>query len=394
VAFKFTSFTGATNADKVIINNCPDDTCIRRAGEDFLGIVSVSPSFMYQSAAYVANKGYMQIIFVAGDSAVSGFSGTWTLGTPGMCRNCAVATYSGTTGVTVCANCPTNSISPLSSTAIAACVANAGYSGQGSGPFTPCSAGKFKAVSGPQACTDCQSGTYSALTGSPECTDCPTPSMSPPASTTIAACVANAICPAGTYFAVTPTCSGNTASCCTTGMASISGTSGTVSEGQPNDYANNMVCNWIIGPSSNARFTFSAFDLEQGYDWVTLYDCPDAACSSQSMIVKLTQGATVVSNTYTAYAGYMKIVFTSDSDTGYNGFSGTWNLSNPLNRSCYRCIDGTYSGTNDATACTDCGQGTYSAADRSSCVACPADSFAPARSTACLCNTDYQGGVA
>jgi hypothetical protein len=120
------------------------------------------------------------------------------------------------------------------------------------------------------------------LTGASICTNCPTNSMSPRASTAIAACVTNAVCPAGTYFAVTPTCSGNTTSCCSTGMSSISATSGTVSEGQPNPYANNMICNWIIGPSSDLRFTFSTVDLEYPYDWVTLYNCPDAACTSKS----------------------------------------------------------------------------------------------------------------
>ena len=174
----------------------------------------------------------------------------------------------------------------------------------------------------------------------------------------------------------------NTGTCCTAGMVQISDTSGTISEGPENPYADSMKCDWTIGPSSHISFTFSSFDIEQEYDSVTLYSCSDIQCSSKNQIGYFEGSASrpsegsnrppVLNTQYVVTTGYMRIVFRSDSTVSFVGFIGTWN------------------------AAVNCPEGTYSAADHASCVSCPGNSSSPAGSSAfsaCVCNIGYEGNT-
>jgi len=84
-----------------------------------------------------------------------------------VCTDCAVGTYSSTSGATtasVCVDCSAGKYSATGSDAATDCVCVAGYSGPDGGACTACVAGKYKANPGSAVCTDCMPNSYHALT--------------------------------------------------------------------------------------------------------------------------------------------------------------------------------------------------------------------------------------
>jgi hypothetical protein len=166
-------------------------------------------------------------------------------------------------------------------------------------------AGKFKAVAGSGACTDCLAGTYSESVQSDS---------------------------------VTVTCGGSCGDGCTPSSGT---TSGTFSDA-PGDYGNNENCWWLMSasPGTDMRVSFPAFDTESGYDFVSVFRCSEASCSSPEQILRQS-GSLSSSNVYSSVTGFLKVTFTSDGSVVRSGFTGTWStgsVSSTLGaRTCLAC---------------------------------------------------------
>ena len=124
-------------------------------------------------------------------------------------------------------------------------------------------------------------------------------------------------------------CSGNT---------TFTSSSGTFSDGSNNNqYANNSTCSWLIQPPSAASITltFSAFDTEQNFDGVAVYDGID----NTAPLLGQFSGSTIPSSV-TSSGGSMFVEFLSDNAERDNGWTANYtsttlgiedtNLSNNL----------------------------------------------------------------
>ena len=153
------------------------------------------------------------------------------------------------------------------------------------------------------------------------------------------------------------TCSG---SC---GCSPSSGRSGIISDGSGN-YGNNENCQWVLqarGGAGIVSLSFSYFDTESGYDYVTIYECSSSSCSSRQQVARLA-GSVSASSSYRSSTGIMQVVFTSDGSVTRGGFQGEWtagNLGEPISMTCTPCGAGTYASASAATHCADCPAGKY-----------------------------------
>ena len=113
---------------------------------------------------------------------------------------------------------------------------------------------------------------------------------------------------------------------CSSSCGILTAASGTVSDG-PSNYANNAYCKWIIAPTSAARITitFTVFDTESGYDWVTLSSCTDIDCGSKQQIMR--QSGTSLPSSVTSETGFLMAEFSSDNSVVRSGFSATWTVT-------------------------------------------------------------------
>jgi Zn-dependent metalloprotease len=110
----------------------------------------------------------------------------------------------------------------------------------------------------------------------------------------------------------TPTCDGGTV---------FSSPSGTFSDGSGSGtYGHNQFCYWFIAPpcASTVTLSFSAFDTEQDYDGVIVYD--DLEGTNQ--IALLT--GTSIPSPVTSTTGVMTVVFISDYLYNYQGFTANY----------------------------------------------------------------------
>ena len=199
--------------------------------------------------------------------------------------------------------------------------------GPDGGPCTACEAGKYKATTGSGVCIDCDAGKYSIGPDS-----------------------------------VTVTCGGSCGDGCTPSSGT---TSGTFSDG-PSDYSNNENCWWLMTASTGTdmRVSFPAFNTESGYDFVSVFRCSEASCSSPEQVMRQS-GSLSSSNVYNSVTGFLKVTFTSDGSVTGGGFTGTWST-------------GSVASTLGATTC----------------LACPANSNSSAGSqalSACTCNPGFNG---
>eukprot|EP00960_Hanusia_phi_P003329 97857-Hanusia_phi.AAC.1 len=101
--------------------------------------------------------------------------------------------------------------------------------------------------------------------------------------------------------------------------------SGFVTSGYTN-YADNSDCTWIIAPqgASNVTLTFDLFQLETGYDYVSLYSCTSIDCSYPYWLADLTGYLDEIDQPVTSPTGIMQVVFTSDESVDWRGFCATW----------------------------------------------------------------------
>ena len=124
---------------------------------------------------------------------------------------------------------------------------------------------------------------------------------------------------------VSVTCGGT----CGAGCSPSSGeTSGTFSDGSGNsNYDNNEDCWWLISaPGGDISVSFSSFDTESGYDYVSIYRCDTATCDDSSERILREAGTLSPSNVYSSSTGFLKVTFTSDSTTARSGFTAEWSV--------------------------------------------------------------------
>jgi Zn-dependent metalloprotease len=108
-------------------------------------------------------------------------------------------------------------------------------------------------------------------------------------------------------------CSGNTV---------LTSSSGTFSDGSgANQYGNNAECSWLIQPTNaqSITLTFTAFDTEDNYDGVIVYDGSDETAPTLGSFT----GSTIPSPV-TSTGGSMYVVFLSDFMVRDNGWSATY----------------------------------------------------------------------
>ena len=110
--------------------------------------------------------------------------------------------------------------------------------------------------------------------------------------------------------------------------------SGSFSEGS-NNYDNNEDCRWLISSTADTEIelSFSSFNTESGYDYVTINRCSSASCSSPEQLVKLSGDSVGSSDKYTSSTGFLQVRFTSDSSQTRSGFSAQWSVRSASSRS-------------------------------------------------------------
>jgi hypothetical protein len=143
------------------------------------------------------------------------------------------------------------------------------------------------------------------------------------ASTVAPCCDCTPVARAPIYTQVT--CSGG-CEC----LPSINTKNGTISDG-PSDYKDFATCTWLIQSFSVISLSFTSFNTEAGYDFVTINSCSESSCGTRVQLARLS-GAGNTSAVYTSpqfmgaqnLSTYLQVVFTSDEDKVSSGFVASW----------------------------------------------------------------------
>jgi Zn-dependent metalloprotease len=91
----------------------------------------------------------------------------------------------------------------------------------------------------------------------------------------------------------------------------------------PNQYPNNYTRTWCIRPGASTTLTFSAFNTESGYDFVSITD------GNTGRVLANTSGATAPA----AQSGdFLVVKFTTDSSVTSTGWSASWGGGGPANQ--------------------------------------------------------------
>jgi len=102
--------------------------------------------------------------------------------------------------------------------------------------------------------------------------------------------------------------------------------SGSISDG-PGDYGNSrQTCSWLVASSyrTNITISFSSFDTESDYDFVTINECSLADCATRRQLARLSGSAVSASTVYISSTGFLEVVFTSDDSVTGAGFEASW----------------------------------------------------------------------
>ena len=165
-------------------------------------------------------------------------------------------------------------------------------------------------------------------------------------------------------------------------------------------YQANANCSWHLAgtsePNRQVQLFFSSFDLEQGRDWVRVYDGASAGEPLHSLTGTSLPGAVL------STAGSLLVTFSSDGVVGGEGFEASYfevcaagYVPDPYNPDeCLPCAAGTHAATPGLLACTACPAYTYSAtAGAAACTDCPSFSRAAAAGASaasdCFCLAGY-----
>ena len=117
------------------------------------------------------------------------------------------------------------------------------------------------------------------------------------------------------------TCGGTCVEDCPSSSRTFSDGSG------DDDYEDNADCWWLIeAPGAEISVSFSSFETESDYDYVSIFRCVTAACESTERIARLS-GTLSASTVYSSTTGFLKVTFTSDSSATRAGFTGTWDVA-------------------------------------------------------------------
>ncbi|XP_066270862.1 CUB domain-containing protein 2-like [Branchiostoma lanceolatum] len=98
----------------------------------------------------------------------------------------------------------------------------------------------------------------------------------------------------------------------------ISSTGGPVtSPNYPSNYGNNEICEWLITTTTGSviRLTFDSFDVEDGFDFLKIYD---GANIHSPQFESLTGSESV--SPITSTSNVMFLIFTSDESDTAQGF--------------------------------------------------------------------------
>jgi len=244
-----------------------------------------------------------------------------------------------------------------------------------------CPAGKISAdvgASAAAACVDCGPGKYSTAEGSSDASDCVacalTNADSLAGSTDESACFCKpgfygdgvtscVACEAGKYFPPTSlTCSG---ACPCTPSFGLS--AGTFSDG-PGEYKNDQTCAWTIASVAQVSVWFTSFDTQEGWDFVTIYQCTSADCSTKEQVARLSGSGESADTVFSSATGFLQVQFSSDGSVTGAGFEAAWSVAEL--KECTACPAGTYADAPAASACTSCPDGSTSPPGSSSASAC------------------------
>jgi hypothetical protein len=256
------------------------------------------------------------------------------------CIACMEGTYKAAPGDEPCLACPWASTSAVASWRSLDCKCTPGFTGSDGAACTACEAGKYKVSIGSDDCTACGSGKFSATVGatSDVCQACPDNSDAPQASNELTDCR----CLSG-YAGL----DGGTCIACVAGKYKI--------------YTGSDACS----DCANGKYSSYSGAMSE----VACVECPENTDAPQG------------SNELTD----------CQCKSGYTGPDGV---------ACTACEAGKYKTdvNSGSLPCTNCGAGKYSttvgAKSVFSCLACPANSFAPAGSaaaSACVCNAGFTG---
>jgi len=92
----------------------------------------------------------------------------------------------------------------------------------------------------------------------------------------------------------------------------------------PNNYENDLKCQWFIIQDDKVNLTFTSFDVEQDYDFVKIYDGPNVWSPLLLTISGKVPPPPIVSS-----GNALLVVFTSDDTGVYPGFQATYSTATP-----------------------------------------------------------------
>jgi hypothetical protein len=108
----------------------------------------------------------------------------------------------------------------------------------------------------------------------------------------------------------------------------LTATSGKLSDGSgSSNYAKDAHCEWMIASVNQSMITieFDEFSTQPFSDVVQVFQCSDLSCSQQQQLAELS-GRYPSIQSMTSTTGYMKVVFTTDDASEYDGFTASWNM--------------------------------------------------------------------
>ena len=90
-------------------------------------------------------------------------------------------------------------------------------------------------------------------------------------------------------------------------------------------YSNSANCEWLIAPAYATRIMlrFTEFSTQPTADPVRVFQCTDIYCTQQQQLAELS-GTYPVTQSATSNTGFIKVAFTSDSASSFDGFAASW----------------------------------------------------------------------
>jgi hypothetical protein len=115
---------------------------------------------------------------------------------------------------------------------------------------------------------------------------------------------------------------------CGSNCGLLTASSGRLSDGSgSSNYAKDARCEWMIASINHSVITlqFDKFSTQPFSDVVQVFQCSDLSCSQQQLLAELS-GMYPSIQSMTSTTGYMKVVFTTDDASEYDGFTASWNM--------------------------------------------------------------------